>query len=82
MAIAVLVLVYLPGHPTYYQTCAAVLGKAYSNSMLVVLNSRIRVVSPPILVWNEEKAPNRGEGDGLGSFGFTTHRVSELVFHH
>lgn len=37
-----LILFVLPGnHPTYYQTTTAILGKMYSNSMMVVLNSRI-----------------------------------------
>jgi hypothetical protein len=42
VSIVNLILFVLPGnHPTYYQTTTAILGKLYSNSMMVVLNSRI-----------------------------------------
>jgi len=42
VSIVNLILFVLPGnHPTYYQTATAILGKLYSNSMMVVLNSRI-----------------------------------------
>ena len=42
VAITNLALFVWPGsHPTYYQTAAAILGKLYSNSMMVVLNSRV-----------------------------------------
>jgi hypothetical protein len=40
-AILTLILVVLPGHPSYYQAPAAILAKVYSNSMMVVLNSRM-----------------------------------------
>lgn len=40
-----LILTYLPGQPSYYRTTVSVLAKLYSNSMMVVLNSRMRVVS-------------------------------------
>ncbi|KDR71254.1 hypothetical protein GALMADRAFT_797189 [Galerina marginata CBS 339.88] len=43
IAILSLILVFLPGKPTYYQTSVAVLGKVYSNSMMVLLNSRMRI---------------------------------------
>ncbi|KAF8959217.1 hypothetical protein BDZ97DRAFT_1400919 [Flammula alnicola] len=63
LAIAVVVLVYLPGHPTYYQTISAILGKAYANSMLVLLNSRVRVVSSPSLSWDNVKLPTIRHGE-------------------
>ncbi|KAF9472082.1 hypothetical protein BDN70DRAFT_887418 [Pholiota conissans] len=45
VAIATLVLTFLPSRPTYYQACVCVLGKVYSNSMLVAFNSRMRIAS-------------------------------------
>ncbi|KAF8181326.1 hypothetical protein BJ912DRAFT_1062186 [Pholiota molesta] len=58
LAIAVLVLAYLPGHPPYYQACALILGKAYSNSMMVALNSRMKVISNSSTAsWNESSIP-------------------------
>ncbi|KAF8902563.1 hypothetical protein CPB84DRAFT_1846215 [Gymnopilus junonius] len=44
-AIALLnfILALLPGQPTYYQTTAGVLGKMYSNAMMVVFNSRLKL---------------------------------------
>ncbi|KAF8970467.1 hypothetical protein BDZ97DRAFT_1694672 [Flammula alnicola] len=56
LAIVALVLDYLPGHLLYWESCVMVLGKAYSNSMMIALNSRMKVfpnVSPP--VWNEHE---------------------------
>ena len=41
VAIANFVLFMLPGHLTYYQTTSGMLGKMYSTTMMVVLNSRI-----------------------------------------
>ncbi|KDR67183.1 hypothetical protein GALMADRAFT_258571 [Galerina marginata CBS 339.88] len=41
VAILTLILTFLPGQPTYYQTSVSVLGKVYSNSMMVVFNSRM-----------------------------------------
>ena len=56
-----LILLYLPGHPAYFQAVLATLAKTYSNSILAVLNSRARVVAnfpyltpPP---WNEMGGP-------------------------
>ena len=44
IAIINLILFVLPGnHPTYYQTTTAILGKMYSNTMMVTLNSRITI---------------------------------------
>ncbi|KAF8956569.1 hypothetical protein BDZ97DRAFT_1850938, partial [Flammula alnicola] len=45
IAIVTLILNYLPGQPTYYQASVSALGKLYSNSMMVVFNSRMRVAS-------------------------------------
>ncbi|KAF8148052.1 hypothetical protein B0H34DRAFT_273504 [Crassisporium funariophilum] len=36
-------LALLPGHPPYWEAVAAILGKVYSNSMMVVFNSRMKV---------------------------------------
>ncbi len=41
----VLILVYLPGHPPYYAAAASIEAKIYSNSMMAMLNSRIKPVS-------------------------------------
>ena len=56
-----LILLYLPGHPAYFQAVLATLAKTYSNSILAVLNSRARVMAnfpysttPP---WNEVGGP-------------------------
>jgi len=44
VAIINLILFVLPGnHPSYYQTTTAILGKMYSNTMMVTLNSRINI---------------------------------------
>ncbi|KDR70541.1 hypothetical protein GALMADRAFT_877912 [Galerina marginata CBS 339.88] len=43
IAILNLVLSLLPGHPTYYMGVVAILGKVYSNSMMVSLNSRMNI---------------------------------------
>lgn len=42
-AILTLILTVLPGHPSYYQVPSAILAKVYSNSMMVVLNSRMYI---------------------------------------
>ncbi|KIM35505.1 hypothetical protein M413DRAFT_430727 [Hebeloma cylindrosporum] len=42
-AIITLVLTLLPNHATFYQVPSAVLAKIYSNSMMVLLNSRIKL---------------------------------------
>jgi len=41
IAIINLALYLLPGHPTYWQCTTEILGKLYSNVMMVVLNNRI-----------------------------------------
>jgi len=44
VAIVNLILFVSPGiHPSYYQTTTAILGKMYSNTMMVTLNSRINI---------------------------------------
>ena len=43
IAIITLVLSALPSRPLYYTTPAEVLAKVYSNSMMVVLNNRMRI---------------------------------------
>ncbi|KAJ3505537.1 hypothetical protein NLJ89_g7362 [Agrocybe chaxingu] len=43
IAILNFILALLPGHPTYYMATAGILGKLYSNSMLAVFNSRMRL---------------------------------------
>ncbi|KAF8155545.1 hypothetical protein B0H34DRAFT_798714 [Crassisporium funariophilum] len=45
VAITTMILVFLPGQPTYYQASIGVLGKFYSNSMLVMLNGRMSISS-------------------------------------
>ncbi|KAF8970423.1 hypothetical protein BDZ97DRAFT_1652662, partial [Flammula alnicola] len=40
-AIVSLILAFLPGHLSYYDTSVSVLSKLYSNSMMVLLNNRI-----------------------------------------
>ena len=59
----VLVLLCLPIHLPYYSAAASIVTKAYSNSMMAVLNSRIKPISnAPSLeapLWNElEKLTN------------------------
>ncbi|KAF8150014.1 hypothetical protein B0H34DRAFT_802136 [Crassisporium funariophilum] len=43
IAIINLILSLLPGRPAYYQVTSAILGKMYSNTMMVVFNSRMKV---------------------------------------
>ncbi len=53
----VLVLLCLPSHLPYYSAAVSIVTKAYSNSMMAVLNSRIKPISnAPSLeapLWNE-----------------------------
>jgi len=46
IAVMILVLSVLPGHPTYFTTPAGILAKVYSNSMMVVLNNRMQIADP------------------------------------
>ena len=59
----VLLLVYLPGHQPYYAAAASIEAKIYSNSMMAMLNSRIKPVSnalaPAAPCWNESVKPIR-----------------------
>ena len=41
IAIITFVLFTLPGHMSYYSTTCGILGKMYSNTMMVILNDRI-----------------------------------------
>jgi len=43
IAILNLVLAVLPSQPSYYQVPSEILAKVYSNSMMVLLNSRMRI---------------------------------------
>ncbi|KJA27658.1 hypothetical protein HYPSUDRAFT_34777 [Hypholoma sublateritium FD-334 SS-4] len=60
-AAALLVLVYLPGHLPYYSIAASIVAKTYSNSMMAILNSRVKPVSnvPQFAtpLWNESVKP-------------------------
>lgn len=54
---SVLVLIYLPGNPPYYAVAASIVAKTYTNTMMAVLNNRVKLISnvpgfePPM--WNE-----------------------------
>ncbi|KJA17505.1 hypothetical protein HYPSUDRAFT_46278 [Hypholoma sublateritium FD-334 SS-4] len=54
----VLGLAYLPQHPCYYFIPASIVAKTYSNSLMAILNSRIKPVSNAAAfaapLWNEE----------------------------
>lgn len=60
-----MVLVLLPGHPPYYTAAASIVAKIYSNSMMAMLNSRVKPVSNALAIaapyWNESAQP-------IGSF--------------
>jgi hypothetical protein len=43
VAILCVILVYLPGHPSYYLTSVTVVGKMYANSMMASFNSRMKI---------------------------------------
>ncbi len=53
----ILILLYLPGHPPYYELPASIAAKIYSNSMMAFLNSRIKPMSNTspfeTPLWNE-----------------------------
>ncbi|KJA19852.1 hypothetical protein HYPSUDRAFT_204279 [Hypholoma sublateritium FD-334 SS-4] len=79
------VLVFLPGPPPYYAAAAAVVGKAYSNSMMAMLNSRVKPVSnAPALEapsWNESVKPSAPDSSTGGTEGFVFRgRDSEVGF--
>lgn len=64
-----MVLVFIPGHPPYYIAAASLIAKAYSNSMMAVLNSRVRVISNGsefgVPLWNES-AQRGGSNSSIG----------------
>ncbi|KJA25586.1 hypothetical protein HYPSUDRAFT_37631 [Hypholoma sublateritium FD-334 SS-4] len=75
VAVITLALVYIPGHPPYYQVAVLILAKVYSNSMVAALNSRMKTVSnsqfglPPS--WNESvKATDSRRGDFTQELAF------------
>lgn len=43
VGILTLILTFLPNRPSYQQASILVLGKIYSNSMMVVFNSRVKI---------------------------------------
>jgi hypothetical protein len=63
--VTLLLTVIKPIFPTYYQASLAVLGKMYSNSMMVMLNNRIRVSARrprDIRMWSRTKDKERENG--------------------
>ncbi|KAF4613882.1 hypothetical protein D9613_007530 [Agrocybe pediades] len=62
IAIINLIVSVLPGKPTYYQTCSAVLGKLYSNTMMAVINSRITFGSNHISLYESEEPRSTSTG--------------------
>ena len=89
-AAIVLILVYLPGRPPYYAAAATVVGKIYSNSMMAMLNSRVKPVSnsPDFRapLWNEVVQPNRRAGEiwfcGDDGTGFSSSLTPTLEREH
>ena len=73
---AMLVLLFLPGHPHYYELASSITAKTYSNSMMAVLNSRVKAVSntgtSETPLWNES-GQSSGENGVVG-------RASCIVF--
>ncbi|KAF5317754.1 hypothetical protein D9619_012568 [Psilocybe cf. subviscida] len=63
--VTLLLTVIGPIYPSYYQASLAVLGKMYSNSMMVMLNNRLRVSarSPDDLgMWSRQKEKDMHSG--------------------
>jgi hypothetical protein len=59
VAIINLSLFLIPGHPAYWETSIAILGKMYSNTMMVVLNNRIVFKSQDdSITSNQSSAPS------------------------
>ncbi|KAF9479831.1 hypothetical protein BDN70DRAFT_664704 [Pholiota conissans] len=90
IAVVSLMLGYLPGQPSYYRTTVSVLAKLYSNSMMVVLNSRMRVVSADsISMFHDVALPHSQGSNTLASansqsrsaLGITVTR-EEMAFRH
>ena len=90
----VLLLVRLPGHLPYYTAAASIVTKTYSNSMMAVLNSRVKPVSnaPSFKApfWNElsgkriESMHSAKSKQGILFFrhsgaGFTSSRGSDIA---
>ena len=61
VAIINFILFLLPGHPTYWQATIGILGKLYSNTMMIVLNNRIAFKSQDdSIMSNEHLVSNPG----------------------
>lgn len=79
-----IVLVFLPKHPSYYAGASAIVAKAYSNSMMAMLNSRVKPVSnTPVSaapLWNEELKSIDSAHSAGGIPGFTFRRNSEISY--
>ncbi|KAF8881414.1 hypothetical protein CPB84DRAFT_1687241, partial [Gymnopilus junonius] len=61
IAIINLILSLLPGKPTYFQTTSGILGKMYSTTMMVVFNSRTKIVG------SESSKEYMSDGDAVRS---------------
>ncbi|KDR76220.1 hypothetical protein GALMADRAFT_466418 [Galerina marginata CBS 339.88] len=79
IAIVNLSLSVLPGQPTYYQTTSSALGKMYSNTMMVVFNSRARIgradESHAETFGSRSGGYRDGESRGVTSVNVTRHKV-------
>ncbi len=75
-------LVLLPRHPGYYVVASAIVAKTYSNSMMAVLNSRVRPVSNASAsaapLWNESVKPITSVSWVGTQPGFSFRRDSEM----
>ena len=82
LAAILLVLVHLPGQPDYYIAVTYVVAKTYSNSMMAVLNSRVKVVSNSHSTvspsWNELEVPAT---TSIGSADIEFRREDETSFY-
>ncbi len=80
---AILVLLFLPGHPHYYELASSITAKTYSNSMMAVLNSRIKVVSNTgtyrTPAWNESAQSIRSNDGVRQASGIVFRRNSETA---
>ena len=62
IAIINFALFLIPGHPAYWETTIGILGKLYSNTMMVVLNNRIVFKGQDDLIRsNESSVPSHPE---------------------
>ena len=64
-----LILFLLPGHPAYYETASGILGKMYSNTMMVVLNSRIVLQTQDESAMLDERLPSSSSVSNQGVSG-------------